>query len=245
MREKAIVFDLKGTTAFFKRPDVNKNIYFTFSHIHRVAFLGMLGAVWGKGGYSQQGDLEYPEFYKSLENLEYALIPMSSNGYFTKSINSFNNSTGFASHEDGGNLITTEQWIENPHWKVVLKYDEDFKELFNLLENNEGNFIPYLGKNDHFASIENLKIVEIVEKDTYEHVDSLFKKSQLDDFQYRGTSEFLGNRKLFFLEETMPSGLMSTVNHYTYDVYIHTNMKMFCSDNLKVYDLEGFNVAFI
>lgn len=244
-REKAIVFDLKGSAAFFKRPDVNKNVYFTFSHIHRVALMGLLGAIWGKGGYAQQGDRELPEFYEALENLEYAMIPMAQDGYFTKNVVKFNNSTGLASREVGGNLIVSEQWIENPHWKIVLKYREEYAELFGLLERGEGVYLPYLGKNDHSAEISNVEVVELEEVLDYDHVDSMFLKANLDDFQFRGTAEFMGSTQTFYLEETMPNGLERVINHYTYDVYVHTNIKMFASEKMKVYQVSGLNVTFI
>lgn len=244
-REKAILFDLTGTAAFFKRPDVNKNVYFTFSHIHRVALMGMLGAIWGKGGYAQQGDLDAPEFYTALENLEYAVVPMARDGYFTKNVVRFNNSTGLASKETGGNLIVAEQWIEAPHWKIVVKYREEFEELFSLLERSEGVYLPYLGKNDHCAEISNVEVIELDEVVDYEHIDSLFIKDRLDDFQFRGTAEFMGSTQTFYLEETMPNGLERVINHYTYNVYVHTNLKMFATDKMKVYQVDGLNVTFI
>ncbi|MED4936392.1 CRISPR-associated protein Cas5 [Heyndrickxia coagulans] len=47
---RALAFELRGRTAFFKKPDVNANIYFTYSHIHKIALLGMLGAILGLKG---------------------------------------------------------------------------------------------------------------------------------------------------------------------------------------------------
>lgn len=51
---KALKFTLSGNTAFFKKPDVNTNVYFTFGHIHKVALLGLFGAALGYGGYIQK-----------------------------------------------------------------------------------------------------------------------------------------------------------------------------------------------
>ena len=47
-------FQLSGETAFFKRPDVNTYLYFTYGNIHKVALLGMLGAIMGYKGYNSQ-----------------------------------------------------------------------------------------------------------------------------------------------------------------------------------------------
>lgn len=52
---KVLRFTLSGKQAFFKKPEVNKYYYFTYGHIHRVALLGLLGAVMGYSGYAQIG----------------------------------------------------------------------------------------------------------------------------------------------------------------------------------------------
>ncbi len=44
-------FNLKGSHAFFKVPEVNTYYYFTYGNIHKVALLGMLGAIMGYKGY--------------------------------------------------------------------------------------------------------------------------------------------------------------------------------------------------
>ena len=64
----ALKFTLKGKTAFFKKPDVNTYFYFTYGNIHKVAILGVLGAVLGLKGYNnQEKNNEYPEFMKNLK----------------------------------------------------------------------------------------------------------------------------------------------------------------------------------
>ena len=51
---KAVRFTLSGKNAFFKKPEVNSYYYFTYGQIHKVALLGMLGAIAGYNGYSQK-----------------------------------------------------------------------------------------------------------------------------------------------------------------------------------------------
>lgn len=51
----AISFEWKN--AFFKKPEVNTYCYFTYGNIHKVALLGMFGAILGYGGYSQMKEL--------------------------------------------------------------------------------------------------------------------------------------------------------------------------------------------
>lgn len=50
-------FKLSGKSAFFKKPEVNTYYYFTYGNIHRVALLGILGAILGYKGYSQMQDI--------------------------------------------------------------------------------------------------------------------------------------------------------------------------------------------
>ena len=74
---KAVKFTLSGKNAFFKKPEVNTYYYFTFGQIHKVALLGMFGAILGYDGYAQKkwtkikkGQSivkEYPEFYEKLQ----------------------------------------------------------------------------------------------------------------------------------------------------------------------------------
>ena len=42
-------FNLSGKNAFFKKPEVNTFCYFTYGNIHKVALLGMFGAILGYG----------------------------------------------------------------------------------------------------------------------------------------------------------------------------------------------------
>ena len=42
---QALKFRLKGKHAFFKIPAVNSYYYFTYAQIHKVALLGIFGAI--------------------------------------------------------------------------------------------------------------------------------------------------------------------------------------------------------
>jgi CRISPR-associated protein Cas5h len=66
---QALKFELSGKTAFFKKPDVNSYIYFTYGNIHKIALLGILGGILGLDGYMFQQDKIYPEFYSKLSDL--------------------------------------------------------------------------------------------------------------------------------------------------------------------------------
>ena len=46
----------------------------------------------------------------------------------------FNNSIGYASQEQGGNLIVKEQWLENPRWTIyVMINDNESQKLSEYL----------------------------------------------------------------------------------------------------------------
>ena len=47
---QALKFRLKGKHAFFKIPAVNSYYYFTYAQIHKVALLGIFGAILGYDG---------------------------------------------------------------------------------------------------------------------------------------------------------------------------------------------------
>ncbi len=217
---KAISFKLSGRFAHFKKPDVNSHTYFTYSHIYKVALLGIIGSILGlKGyeGYSKEKGLlrgDYPEFYEKLKDFKVAIIPKKP--YFSKKIITFNNSVGYASKEEGGNLIVREQWLENPAWEIlVLQNDSDeFKELKERLLKKEFAFIPYLGKNDHFAKIDEVKEVEL-QKATKDLVCiSLAKK---DDIILKKAPRFGTN---FFYEEYLPVRLKEKFLIYEYEKMI-------------------------
>ena len=42
---EAVKFTLSGRNAFFKKPEVNAYYYFTYSQIHKIALMGMFGAI--------------------------------------------------------------------------------------------------------------------------------------------------------------------------------------------------------
>ena len=52
-----------------------------------------------------------------------SIIPGAEKGFIRKKIQVFNNSVGYASGEQGGNLIVKEQWLEEPSWDVYVLLD--------------------------------------------------------------------------------------------------------------------------
>ena len=157
---QALKFTLSGKTAFFRRPEVNTYYYFTFGNIHKVALLGIFGAILGYQGYNNT--IELPEFYQKLKDIKISILPQNKKGYFSKKIQYYNNSVGYASKQQGGNLIIKEQWLENVCWDIVVLLDnEEANKLAKAIINKKCIFIPYLGKNDHPANITDPVIVDL------------------------------------------------------------------------------------
>ncbi len=247
---EAISFKLSGKTAHFKKPDVNSYAYFTYNNIHKPALLGLLGAVLGLKGYTQLFDeyqnkryeaseakgkekkklssqaekikQKFPEYYEKLCNLKVSIKPLSGNGYFNKKIHAFNNSVGYASKEQGGNLIVREQWLENPQWQIIILDDNSierglFDKLKNYFLNSKTEFIPYLGKNDHPAKISDCEIVfaEKIDTNFSGKISSLFLDSC---FSY---SSF--GRKLFWHKEFLPISIRGKLQIYNLEQFVFTN----------------------
>ena len=79
-------FTLKGKTAFFKMPDVNSYVYFSYGNIHKPALLGIFGAVMGYKGYNHQGKEDYPEYYEKLTVADEITMAIQVNGKVRGSI---------------------------------------------------------------------------------------------------------------------------------------------------------------
>lgn len=220
---KCLSMTLSGKTAHFKRPDVNANVYFTYQHIPKVALLGLFGAIIGLKGYSEQGKAIYPEFYDKLKKLEVSVVPLSgNNGIFSKKIQVFNNSVGYASQEVGNNLIIREQWLENVSWRIYINLDSDVESeildrLTQYLIEGKSVYLPYLGKNDHFADIGDTQIEDLEMTDTPEYVDSLYPCSvvELED-------ETQNYDLPFTFKDTMPVGI-NEHGMYLFDKIGYTN----------------------
>ncbi len=219
----------------FKRPDVNESVYMTYGHIHRVALLGILGAIMGYEGYNSQylynidhkkTPKEYPEFYEKLEGLKVAIEPIAKNGMFPKKVQVFNNSVGYASQEEGGNLVVREYWLENPQWRIYLHADDQeiHTSLLKRLKESTCVYIPYLGKNDHPATIEDVSEIEYVPTDQFSYCHSLF---QMEGVQFQESRSRRGVKEsLYLYKEQLPVRMTKRPNRYELMTLCTTNQKI-------------------
>ena len=260
---EVIKFNLGGRSAFFKKPEVNSYLYFTYGNIHRLALLGIFGAILGYKGYNQMDFLkrykkdfkeiaekreyEYPEFYSKLKHLKIAIIPKEVN--IGKKVQVFNNSVGYASKEQGGNLIIKEQWLENPSWDIyVAIQDREGKKLAKALTERNFVYIPYLGKNDHLADITEITLIKDAnEVNAFNNIHSLILK---DDFKIVEDDDLDDDLEgeaitIFKYEEKLPDGLEEKTNKYEFKSFIFTNANLKKVNEVRVYRAEDRNIVFI
>ena len=246
-------FTLKGQNAFFKKPDVNTYVYYTYGNIHKVALLGMLGAVLGYGGYTEMYGYEkqrkelqpkesYPEFYEKLRNIKVSILPSKkfSNGVISKKVQAFNNSVGYASKEAGGNLIVKEQWLEKPEWEICILLDcEEALKIKEKLCNHKCIYYPYLGKNDHPADIVNVKVEEAMQvTKKMERVSCFVPEDlgELSDLDY-DEKEDLDAFETFVYKEALPIAIDGWTNQYIMKKMLYTDGFITVKDT-PVYELN-------
>ncbi|HAU5413782.1 TPA: type I-B CRISPR-associated protein Cas5, partial [Clostridioides difficile] len=241
---EVLKFNLSGKTAFFKKPDVNSIIYFTYGNIHKIALMGILGACLGLGGYNQQSkEDEYPEFYSLLKDIKMSIVPKHEFGYINKKVHIFNNSVGYASKEEGGNLIIKEQWLENVSWDIYIQLEDSTtsRELKRRFLSNKFVYIPYLGKNDHIANISEIEIItDFYKTEDINRVDSFFIR---EDFEFE-KSYFDDNddyEEPFKYQEKLPYRLHRMTNQYILETIIFTNMSVKLINKKEVYQVKGLN----
>jgi CRISPR-associated protein Cas5h len=196
--------------------------------------LGILGAIIGLKGYNQQKKEKYPEFYDKLKDFKITIIPKEK--YFDKKIQIFNNTVGYASQEANNILNVREQWLEGPEWEIYILENQtnEYKKLENYLLNKKTEFIPYLGKNDHSADINNVEIVNLSKVEKINHIDSIFLEKICDLGKYT-----FDDKNEFILKEKQPIKLNEIHNFYEFENTVYTNLEV---ENIKeINDIYSHN----
>ena len=254
---KALKFTLSGNSAFFKDNVIN-TVYLTYGNIHRVALLGMFGAILGYGGYSKQNDMlkkkdkkkpDYPEFYEKLKDIKISIVSNGKNGYFNKKLQTFNNSVGYASKEEGGNLIVKQFWLENPSWDIYILLDcDEAKKIADYIQNRKAIYLPYLGSNDHLANIMDVEIIDIEEKMSSEdetiEILSMIKDSDISEKKKNVFSMDKNSIRddIYKYSEYLPVALSKDLNQYEKEKMTITNMSVILKKSY--YKVEDKNIVF-
>lgn len=254
---RLISIDLKSDFGFLKKPDSNEPVSLTFNMLHKPALLGIFGAILGISGYKTYLDLKQkkrgylPEFYKKLKDLKVGIQPLRdgvpTTNAFDKTIIQYNNGVGYASKEQGGNLIITEQTLVNPSFRIFLLLNDHELEsqLYESLKNSQAEYLPYLGKNDFSLWWTNFKEYEFEEFDYRKSfkIDSIFIKNEqvLKDNKSISFSDLLGSSdRTFMLFEQLPIGYNENLFQYDYESFSYTNVKFNPDFKLSnLYQLDG------
>ena len=253
---EALKFTLSGNSAFFKDNVIN-TVYLTYGNIHRVALLGMFGAILGYGGYSKQNDMlkkknkkmpDYPEFYEKLKDIKISIVSNGKNGYFNKKLQTFNNS-GYASKEQGGNLIVKQFWLENPSWDIYILLDcDEAKKIADYIQNRKAIYLPYLGSNDHLANIMDVEIIDIEEKMSSEdetiEILSMIKDSDISEKKKNVFSMDKNSARddIYKYSEYLPVALSKDLNQHEKEKMTITNMSIILKKSY--YKVEDKNIVF-
>lgn len=252
---RILKFKLSGKSAFFRNNEVNDgDITYSYGHIHKVALLGILGAILGLGGHNQayyrdKSKYIHPEFYEVLGALKVAICPNSEFGYFQRKKYNMVNTCGYSVNKDtkhGQTLMYTEQWIENPSWDIYLDLDsidlEIADKLTDYISNNKCVYPTYLGKTNHPAIISDVSILEGIESDNHQtiHINSMFIKTP----SVEPKVSFLDDEDdVFEYREVLPTNYLDDSCFYKTDLYVFTNKKCTVTDT-KIVSVEGKNLIF-
>ncbi len=250
MAKKLISIDLKAQMGCLKKPDINEGIYLTFNMLHKPALLGILGAILGLKGYQRKG--EFPEYYRILKDLQIGIEPLNSEkGNFTKTVIKYNNAVGYASQEAGGILNVTEQTLMRPEFRCYLLLDENnllHSQLISLLENEQANYLPYLGKNEYSVWWESFQIYQYNEfrYDRNYQIKTIFYKTPNVVIRPNIVEDLLGGYDSdvitlpFITFERLPIGFNEILKQYAYGEFVFTNSQLTSDTQLdNLYEING------
>ncbi len=251
---EVLKFKLESRLAIIRKPESNDR-YFTYNNIHKIAILGILGSIIGENGYNynllMNKEYELPEFYQNLKDIKIGIEPITNKGIFNKKWQKFNNSVGYASKEEGNNLIVNEELLENPKWNIyVLSNSSDkYEKIKEYMLNSKCEYIPYIGKNEHFGSISDVKIYNNVSKisKVTDKIDSIYLddiKSKVIDKNYLDILNSNDNEKEFIYAEIMPMRLNEKIGYIDFKKFCFTNKNIEISDQDEIYHVDNKNIFF-
>lgn len=239
--DKLISVDFKASFGFLKKPDINEGVYLTFNTLHKPSLLGILGAIVGLEGFQTKGKL--PEYYKKLKNLPIGIQPLQSRqGNYEKVILTYNNSTGYASREEGGNLIVSEQTLIKPSFRCFIGLEDKnplHQEINTRLEKRLAEYIPYLGKNEFSLWWDNYQEYSwnpFSDKTNFT-LKTIFQKPErvVPIVDYDGNSK---NEFIYF--ERLPVQFDEKLLQYQYANFVFTNYLLDKDNHIEnTFQLEG------
>ncbi|PYZ96613.1 type I-B CRISPR-associated protein Cas5 [Alteribacter lacisalsi] len=231
---RALLFELTSEFGMLKRPDIRsgKGRHFTYNHIHKVAVLGIIGAVCGYEGYNihslrrRLGEevTYFPEFYDKLKSLKVGIVPNVEYDSFTKDESNFTDTTNFSNSD--GTLMVKEQWLRNPSWTIYILLDGSAEEdvenrIIDKFTNKKAVFIPYIGKNDHPATISEVVVSDLSIASSGK-IDSLFELAEGIEEDILEQEDEMD----YFLKEQLPVKLSKENGNYVHSQMAYTDAEI-------------------
>ena len=253
---EVIKFNLNGPSAVIRKPESN-DTFFSYNNVHKIMLLGIIGAIIGENGYnydllkselSNNKEKKLPDFYQKLNDIKISIEPCNEMGMCSKKIQKFNNSVGYASEEVGNNLIVKEQYLENPSWNIYILSNgtETFDKIKDYLINKKCEYIPYIGKNEHFANIDKVEIFKAEKCDKIDgNIASIFTDNKYDILE--GFFEFnssLYDDVKFEYKEVLPTKLDVDIGYTDFKEFVYTNNNVKIENPSNIYNVNGKNMFF-
>jgi CRISPR-associated protein Cas5h len=248
---KLISVDFYADFGFLKKPDTNDPMYFSFNMLHKPALLGILGAIIGEKGFSDDTKFsksqgkgrdatsayergEKPDYYAKLGHLKIGIQPLrSQNGIYTKDVVHYNNGNGYASEELGSNLIVKEQFIIKPGFRCFFwleKMDATESKIYEYLQKGWAEYLPYLGKNDFsmwWTDFQEYEIEQFQTMDSSFEIKTLFiketpvKEGQGKTRRFNVSGALEMDKFMYF--ENLPITYDTVLWQYQYESFAYTN----------------------
>lgn len=214
-------FTISGQGASFTRPHFN-SIFSSYSHIHKIALLGLLGAIIGiekteEAHKSSKLSLRTaPAFYSQLIDLEIAIVPHKVSFFSKEDV--VTDTTGYSN--DSSTYVAKYQTLLKPAWDIYIKKNDNprYEELKNLLLKGEAVYTPYLGRNHWWANIDDVEVLNGEETFEVDMIDSLFPEISVETEE---SDDFLTDR--IYFREFMPVRLDLLLMQYEEQVMVLTN----------------------
>jgi len=246
---KLISIDLFADFGMLKKPDTNEPVYLTFNMLHKPALLGIIGAIIGEKGFQKFGEL--PDYYKKLKDLKVSIQPLNhENGNYQKTIITYNNTTGMASKETGGNLMITEQTLIAPAYRCYFLLDFEnplHQKIDENLSKYHAEYLPYLGKNEFSVWWKEYKAyLEIIDFNFSKEykIESIFYKNETVSKYVaaafgRAARNEIETRFLYFERLPIRYNEDEKLIQYEYTDFVFTNTKF--ETDLKIENIKVIN----
>lgn len=258
-------FRISGSGAIFTNPCVN-SISTSYPHIHKIALLGLLGAVIGIEKNNENKFI----CYDTLKDLKIAIVPSKIS--FDRAIVNKTDTSGCSNYDSlkditgstikifnkanikeiksGKNFGTT--YISNytelisPSWDIYIQ--DNSSDVYNKIKqsiiNKESYYIPYLGKNWRMASFDEVEVLLGHTPDIIDSITGIFPKK---DFNFDIEDDFDNFEEINteYIEFFAPIGLNKTLGVYDEEELAITNKNVeYLGDREKVINVKGNNLYF-